>query len=153
MFSVINNYIQARLQRENLEEVAITVAAKWLSKENILKDSRSSPGFPLRRNIKQGNIFGAYKKRDYFWYIRRINGYENIISVRELKQLFDLKSRTSIYQKIELSNIPRRKTNSGRIYFTISELMKWSIQKKKYRVLKKLRSISSIVKNRGEYSI
>ena len=146
MFSVINNYIQARLQRENLEEVAVTEAAQWLSKENILKDSNSSPGFPLRRNIKNGNIFGAYKKRNYFWYIQRINGYENIICVRELKQLFDLKSRTSIYQKIELNNIPRKKTNSGKVYFTISELMKWSIEKKNNEVLKKLRRISNTVK-------
>ena len=146
MFSVINNYIQARLQRENLEEVAVTEAAQWLSKENILKDSNSSPGFPLRRNIKNGNIFGAYKKRNYFWYIQRINGYENIICVRELKQLFDLKSRTSIYQKIELNNIPWKKTNSGKVYFTISELMKWSIEKKNNEVLKKLRRISNTVK-------
>jgi hypothetical protein len=153
MFSVINNYIQTRLQRENLEEVAVTEAAQWLSKENILKDSKSSPGFPLRRNIKHGNIFGAYKKHGYYWYIQRINGYENVISVREFKQLFDLKSRTSIYQKIELSNIPRRKTNSGRIYFTISELMKWSIKKKNYGIIKKLSKISSTVENRGEYLI
>jgi predicted DNA-binding transcriptional regulator AlpA len=150
MFSVINNYIQKRLQRENLEEVSVNDAAKWLSDENILKNSKSSPGFPLRRNIKNGNVFGAYQKRSYFWYIRRIKNYENIISVREFKQLFQLKSRTSIYRKIDINRIPRKKTESGRIYFSVSELVKWSIEKKNHRLLSQLRLISSKFDSRGE---
>jgi predicted DNA-binding transcriptional regulator AlpA len=150
MFSVINNYIQGRLQRENLEEVSVNDAAKWVADENILKNSVTSPGFPLRRNIKTGNIFGAYQKRNYFWYIRRIKDYENIISVREFKQLFHLKSRTSIYRKIDINQIPKKKTESGRIYFSVSELVKWSIEKKNHRLLSKLRLISSKFEGKGE---
>ena len=128
MFSLINNYIQRRLQRENLEEVSVIEASKWLSEEKILSDSYSSPGFPLRRNIQRGNIFGAYKKSNYYWYIRRESNYENIISIGEFKQFFLLKSRTSIYRKIDFENIPKKKLKSGRIYFSVTELMKWSMK-------------------------
>lgn len=79
MIALINNYIQYRLQQENLKEVSLTIAAKWLSEANILHDLKSSPGYPLRRYAYRNNIFGAYQKNERYWFIRKIAGYKNLV--------------------------------------------------------------------------
>ena len=43
----INNFIQLQLRVNKQKEVDLITAADWLDKYNYLKDSQSSPGFPL----------------------------------------------------------------------------------------------------------
>jgi predicted DNA-binding transcriptional regulator AlpA len=134
----INNYIQRRMQLENLEEVPLSTAAKWLHEENILKDSSSSPGNSLRRHVYKGNIFGAYQKSNYFWFIKKIKNYDEILTVNELAQILGLKSRTGLYRKITYDNIPfKRKKRTG-IYFLTSDLLRWAMEENRPDILKKI---------------
>jgi hypothetical protein len=131
MIAIINNYIQGRLQQENLSEVTLVQAAMWLDKGGILKDQWSSPGYPLRRHIHRENIFGAYKKYNKFWYIKKIDNYDQIIGVEELIQTFKLKSKKSIYKKIKIEQIPYSRINKRGIYFKKNELLRWAFENKK----------------------
>ena len=138
MIAVINNYIQGRLQQENLSEVSLLQAARWLDKGGILKDQWSSRGYPLRRHIYRENIFGAYKKHNKFWYIKKIDNYEQIIGVEELIRTFKLKSKKSIYKKIKIEQIPYSKNNKRGIYFKKNELLRWAFENKKNKFLEVL---------------
>ena len=138
MIVSINNYIQLRLQAENLAEIPLVKAAKWLDEADILKDSSSSPGFPLRRHVKRGNVFGVYKKGMKSWYIKRIGDYEEVLSVQDVSKIFRLKSRTSLYRKIRNNNIPFTRLHRKGIYFRSSDLMRWAVEKNKYQFIKNI---------------
>ncbi len=131
MIAIINNYIQSRLQQENLGEVSLTEAAEWLEKGGILRNQISSLGYPLRRHVYRGNVFGAYKKDNNFWYIKKIDGYEKILSVGDLSRIFKLKSNKSIYKKVKIEKIPHIKNRKKGIYFRKIELIRWAVENKK----------------------
>jgi hypothetical protein len=139
MIAPINNYIQRRLQKENLQEVTLVTAAKWLEEANILKDGVLSPGYPLRRHLYRGNIFGAYKKGNYYWYIKRIEDYQEILSTEELSEIFGLKSRTSLYRKIRKENIPFVQRRRKGIYFKQADVIKWALERDRLDVVEKIR--------------
>lgn len=128
MIARINNYIQRRLQEENLESVPLKSAATWLAREGILRDTKSSPGFPLRRHIHRGNILGAAKHKG--WRIYRLPYYEEILDPDDLRDIFGLRSRTSIYRKIKEEQIPYIRNSRKGIYFRIMDLLKWAIEKR-----------------------
>lgn len=128
MIAKINNCIQRRLQEENLSEVSLRVAAHWLVEDGILKNSAGEVGFQLRRYFNYNDIFGSFKKGN-FWYIRRIIDYQEILGAQDLSKVFGLKSRTSIYRKIKEEEIPFSRLRRKGIYFTTFDLMKWAIKK------------------------
>ena len=140
MIARINNYIQWRLQQENLDVIPLKEVATWLSEESILKDSESSPGFPLRRHVYRGNIVGACKKNKNEWVITRLENYKEILDPNDLRAIFGLKSRTSLYRKIKIEKIPFiRKRNKG-IFFEVSDLLKWALERgdsKSFQTLQK----------------
>ncbi len=140
MIGKINNYIQKRMRLEHLDEISLTKAAKWLDEANILKDSRTSPGNSLRRHIAKGNILGAFKKNNYFWYIKKDPKYSPILTAQELSQLFNLKCRTSLYRKIHKENIPYRRHQQKGIYFFVSDLLRWALERNNTEFFEKLRS-------------
>ncbi|GAB4381309.1 MAG: hypothetical protein Kow0042_31810 [Calditrichia bacterium] len=140
LISEINNYLQRRMQLENLEEVPVTVAATWLHNNKMLKDSSSSPGYPLRRHIHNGNIFGAYKKNNYYWFIRRIPNYNLLLSAKDLSIIFGLKCRTSLYRKIRRNLIPFGRKGKRGIYFQVSDLLKWAVEKNQPEVVEKIQN-------------
>jgi hypothetical protein len=138
MIAKINNYIQRRLQQENLDAVSLKEAATWLAGEGILKDSGSSPGYPLRRHVKKGNIIGICKKDQKYWIITRLKNYKELLDPSDLKAIFDLKSRTSLYRKIKREKIPYIKKENKRIFFQESELLKWALEKGKSEIFQNI---------------
>ncbi len=140
MSSVINNYIQRRLQQENRNEVSVTVAAQWLDEEGILKDLSTSRGYPLRRYIKRGKIFGVFRRKGRFWFIRKLENYEDIIGARELARVLGLKSRNSIYQKIKLSEIPVERVGKKGIFIYPSQLLRWALENGDLKLFRKLKN-------------
>jgi len=145
MIARINNYIQRRLQEENLESVPLKRASAWLAGEGILCDTRSSPGFPLRRHIHRGNILGAVKHKE--WRIFRLPNYEEILDPDDLRDIFRLRSRTSIYRKIKKENIPYIRNRRKGIYFKIGDLLKWAIEKRDSESYEKIREKYQEIKN------
>ncbi len=133
----INNYIQKKLKLENMNEVALPVAAEWLSKANLLRDDSSTLGNVLRRHVYRGNIFGAFKKKNYFWYIRRIPNYDDILNVSDLIEIFGLNCRTSLYRKIRYHNIPYIRRQRKGIYFQASDFLKWALEKNRMDIFEK----------------
>lgn len=130
MIARINNYIQRRLQQENLEVVPLKRVAVWLAEEGILQDTLSSPGFPLRRHALRENIFGASKIDQKYWVVTRLKQYEEILDSGDLTEIFGLKSRTSLYRKIKQEKIPFIRNRKRGIYFRISELLTWALERK-----------------------
>ncbi|MEJ2634110.1 MAG: helix-turn-helix domain-containing protein [Calditrichia bacterium] len=138
MVGKINNYIQRRMQRELLDDISLTEAARWLDGAGILKDSATSPGYPLRRHVHKGNVMGAYRKNNYYWRIRRIEDYEEVLTVAELTRIFGLKSRTSLYRKIRREHIPFQRHRQKGIYFPVSEILRWAVEQNKTELFEKI---------------
>ncbi len=143
LIGIINNYIQRRMQVENLQKVPLTVAARWLDEANILKDSPTSPGYSLRRHVYRGNIFGVYKENNYFWYIKKLDEYVEIFTVNELSSLFGLKNRTSIYRKIRKQKIPFHRMKNNGIYFRVSDILKWAMEENQSEIFEKVKKTLS----------
>ncbi len=141
MIAVINNHIQHRLKGENLAEVSLTQAAKWLDEYGILSDSKITPGYSLRRHILKGNILGAYRKNNYFWFIRKIENFEALISARQLSKIFNLKSRTSLYRKIRYHEIPYQRKGKKGIYFRYSDLVKWALERNREDIFELIKNM------------
>lgn len=139
MIAPINNYIQRRLQRENLQEVSVVTAAKWLADAKVLKNWVLNPGYSLRRHLYRGNVFGAYKKGNYYWYIKRIVGYQEILSTEDLSVIFGLKSRTSLYRKMRKENIPFVQRRRRGIYFKQGDVVKWALERDRLDVVEKIK--------------
>ena len=51
--------IDEYLEKNNLNEVKAVEAAEYLDKIGVLKDSKSRPGLPLRRILRDNNIPNA----------------------------------------------------------------------------------------------
>jgi len=138
MISTLNNYLQRRMQIENVEEVTLITAAQWLDEANILKNSSTSPGYSLRRHVHRGNIFGAYRKNNYFWYIKRLPNYADVIAINELAEILGLKNRTSLYRKIKTDDIPFVRQNRKGIYFKIPDLLLWAMERNRPDIFEKI---------------
>lgn len=66
--------LQARLAQERVDEVPAVEAARWLNAANVLKDSETRPGLPLRNLLRAGRINNAVQrpaKPHGRWYITR----------------------------------------------------------------------------------
>ena len=58
----ISAFLQNQLNRRARDEVPAVEAAHWLDKANLLKDSHSRPGLPLRKHLRAGHIAGAEQR-------------------------------------------------------------------------------------------
>lgn len=141
MIALVNNCIQRRLKSENLPEVSLTQAAEWLNEEDILKNSKTARGNSLRRHVTRGNILGVYKKNNYFWFIKRIKEFDELINVEHLSRIFNLKSRTSLYRKIKYHEIPYRRKGKKGIYFSYSDLVKWALENNRIDIFDKIKDM------------
>ena len=126
--AAINNFLQRRLRLEGVEEIPARTAASWLHDEAYLKDSKSSPGFPLRRLIRAKLIFGAFLRRNYFWYIRRVDDYRELLDSRQLCSVLELKNRKSLYKKIRSQSIPHVRVGENRLMFFRDEILAWLLK-------------------------
>ncbi|MCE5200754.1 MAG: mismatch-specific DNA-glycosylase [Armatimonadota bacterium] len=68
--NTINRYLQDRLKRESLYKVTAIQAALWLHQADLLKDSASRPGLPLRNLLRKGQVRGQHQEPNGRWYIR-----------------------------------------------------------------------------------
>ena len=66
----INEFIQTRLKKLNLESVSPVDVAKWLVEEGLREKIESRPGGYIRRLCRAGKIRGAEQK-DRLWRIKR----------------------------------------------------------------------------------
>jgi hypothetical protein len=128
----INNFIQHQLKAKKKKEVSLRTAANWLDQSGHLCDSHSSPGFPLRRLIASKNIVGAYKKNNYFWYIKQADDYRELIAPNELHKLLGYKNINSFYRKIKTKNIPHFRLENKQILFYKDEIIPWLISNQHY---------------------
>ncbi len=124
----INNFIQLKLL-ENSNRIILKEAAKLLDELNILKDSVSSPGFPLRRLAQKNLIMGAYKE-DGKWFIKKVDDYREILSSTEVAKLLKLKNRNSIYGYIRRHKVPYHQLANGQIVFLRDEFFNWMVHQK-----------------------
>ena len=127
----INNFLQRKLRERHLEEVSVKEAARWLHENGYLKDSVTSPGFPLRRLIQADKIVGAFRKNNYYWYVRRVENYRELISPRQLQQLLGLKSIQSIYKRVRVQGLPHMRLKNGQLVFYRDEVVRWLAKEKK----------------------
>lgn len=71
----IGLFIQIKLRTEDLDEVAAVKAAEWLEAAELLSDSRTRPGKPLRNRLRAGEIAGSEQRpatKNGRWFIRRL---------------------------------------------------------------------------------
>ncbi|MGD9548127.1 MAG: hypothetical protein AB7V45_11375 [Candidatus Krumholzibacteriia bacterium] len=72
-WATINLYLQYQLEKRGLKSVRAVEAARWLDRAQILKDSKSRPGKPLRDLLRQGEILGQRQEPNNWWYIDRVH--------------------------------------------------------------------------------
>ncbi len=142
MIGKINNYLQYRMRMENVNIIPLTVAARWLDEAGILKNPSSSRGHSLRRHAQRGNIFGAFKKSNYYWYIRKIDNYDPVLTIPDLKEIFGMKSPTSVYRKLRYHQIPFFRNHRKGIFVKLSDLLKWSMINSRQDVLEKIKEMN-----------
>jgi hypothetical protein len=70
--SDIGAFLQRELLQRSMSEVAAVEAAKWLDVADLLRDSESRPGKPLRDLLRQGLILGQRQERSGRWFIDRV---------------------------------------------------------------------------------
>lgn len=58
----ISAFLQEQLRARALDEVRAVEAARWLDEANLLKDSRSRRGLPLRNRLRAGQIDSAEQR-------------------------------------------------------------------------------------------
>lgn len=136
--SKINNFIQLQLKAKKLSEVSLKIAAEWLDQADHLIDSRSSPGFPLRRLVSANKIVGAFRKKNYYWFIRQLENYRELISPNDLCKLLGYKNINSFYRKIKIKTIPHFRLDNGQILFYKDEIIPWLIENQYYDSVDKI---------------
>jgi hypothetical protein len=67
----INLYIQNHMLREDLTSVKAVEAAEWLDKADLLKDSPTRRGGPLRDLLRKGLISNSWQDSKKRWFIDR----------------------------------------------------------------------------------
>ncbi|NOX38773.1 MAG: hypothetical protein GXO78_14680 [Calditrichaeota bacterium] len=102
-------------------------AARWLHDAGLLRDSQSSPGLPLRRMAIANKIFGAYKKQNRYWFIKRMPAYREMMSVEDVYPYLDLHHKKSVYTHIRRKKIPHIRLNDQFILFYKDEFFSWLI--------------------------
>jgi len=137
----INNFIQLQLRAKEFSEVPLMRIARWLDKSGYLRDSRSSPGFPLRRLASVNKIIGAYRKNNYYWFIKRSDNYRELIGPMEFSQLLDYKNINSFYRKIKKKTIPHFRLQNGQILFYKDEIIPWLISNQYYDSIDKIENM------------
>jgi hypothetical protein len=128
----INNFIQLQLRIRKKKAVLLKTAAEWLHQANYLKDSQSSPGFPLRRLASSNKIIGAFQKNNYYWFIKKIDNYRELISPNHLRKLLGYKNINSFYRKIKKKTIPHFRLENKQILFYKDEVIPWLISNQYY---------------------
>lgn len=78
----INNFIQSKLKELNKEQISAVKMAGYLDEAELLSDSSSRPGLPLRRLLRAGKIIGAEQLPNKRWLIKHCSG-EELYSVSE----------------------------------------------------------------------
>ena len=72
----INNYLQSCLREFGRAEVSAVEAAKWLDRADLLKDSPTRPGKPLRDLLRAEKILGQEQRPNRKcgnWWITRVD--------------------------------------------------------------------------------
>ena len=69
----INRFIQDWLRQSKSSQVSAIDAAKWLDRADLLKDSKSRPGLPLRKLLRDHLIVGQVQEVNDRWFIRRVD--------------------------------------------------------------------------------
>lgn len=126
----INNFLQLQLRLINVDKISLINAAKLLNEYGYLKDSKSSPGYPLRRLILANKIRGAIKENNYFWYLKRIESYRELLSPVDLCNMLAIKNLKSLYRKIKRDLIPHFRLKNGQMLFYKDEIIPWLIDNK-----------------------
>jgi len=68
----INQFLQSTLSIKEQKNTTAIEAARWLDAVELLKDSESRPGLPLRNLLREGRIDGQRQENNNRWYIERI---------------------------------------------------------------------------------
>jgi hypothetical protein len=97
-FTEINRHLAEYLKKENLPEIDLITASRWLHKEGFLKDAKERPGLPLRKLLRSGKIDGAHQYPNRRWVIRQTDK-EPAYSVKEAAAELGL-SEHAIYKRI-----------------------------------------------------
>ncbi len=74
--ALVSAFLQDELTSRRLDEVAAVEAARWLDRRNLLRDSPSRPGLPLRNLLRAGQITGSEQRPQQSngrWFIVRIS--------------------------------------------------------------------------------
>jgi hypothetical protein len=137
----INNFIQLQLRAKELQEVALGRVAEWIDQSGYLNDSHSSPGYPLRRLASANKIIGAYRKNNYYWFIKQLNNYRELMGSMEFCQLLGYKNINSFYKKIKEKAIPHFRLENGQILFYKDEIIPWLISNQYYDSVDKIENL------------
>jgi hypothetical protein len=123
----INRYAQNLLREENLDRITAVELARRLHPD-LLKDSAHRPGLPLRNLLRDKKILGAYQGENQRWFIKRIEDFTNIYSVKEIQEMAGFETPKPIYDRIKKGEIPQSTLNddeSGQKVFRKEDIIPW----------------------------
>ena len=70
---LINRYLQLVLDLKGQDSATAVEAARWLDAVELLKDSDTRPGKPLRDLLRAGQIIGQRQEANTHWFIDRVS--------------------------------------------------------------------------------
>lgn len=68
----INDFIQAQLREQKMDQCGTIEASVWLERKGILRNDKSKPGRRLRVLLRKGMIRGAKIGQGGRWVISRV---------------------------------------------------------------------------------
>jgi hypothetical protein len=77
--ATISLYLQHQMEKNARDSVSAVEAARWLDRAQILKDSKSRRGLPLRNLLRQGEILGQRQESNGRWFIDRVRGTQSLV--------------------------------------------------------------------------
>lgn len=79
----IIKYLDDYLEKTGQNELTAVEANQILSKTNLLSDSDSRPGKPLRDLLRAGKFPHAYQRNNRFWYIPHSGNFKKVSNLKK----------------------------------------------------------------------
>jgi hypothetical protein len=123
----INRFAQTILRSEKLDQISAVELAQRLHPD-LLKDSDHRPGLPLRKLLRSSKIIGGYQAKNKRWFIRQVENFTNIYSVKEIQEMCGFDTPKPIYDRINKGQIPISTLSVGNTdhkTFSEDEIIPW----------------------------
>ncbi len=93
--------------------------------KHLINISTKNKNLPLTRLMQSGKILQSSKWKGQ-WYLRQIEGYQEIASMQQVADTLGYKTTKSLYRYLSNDELPIHETIDGHQYFILDEITAWA---------------------------